>query len=296
MTLDEIYLTLLKCEHDPKEFFGSDPDHKLREMLKISHPDRFTDKTKAHDYFTRFSLAYNLLKVKPVSFILNKRKVELYTKPIIGDTSDVYIEKDCVVKVGRLNALSVEFGRNEISTLSKITDSHYKKYIPTIVESQKQVTIFKKSDDFTLLSDLKDIPGVHITWIARRLMELVGYIHTLGICHNGILPSNILVFKKTHGIQLLDWKFAGLKDFKKSKKWSSIYPTEQVSNTRTDIHMLFKTLLSVYSNDNKYITGFMESCAIDRLSMINPNVWDIYDEFDVLRNKIFGKPKFVEWK
>lgn len=296
MEIHKIEQELIKAEADPKNFFGSDPDSILRDWHSKSHPDRFPDqRSLAESYFLRFTQARESLNVKIVKVKLRKREVELVGKPVVGDTSDVYFG-DEIIKIGRLNDLSVEFAKREFEFLNGVTDEHFRKYLPIPIHNEKQVSIFGKRGDFTNLSSLSGIEGRHVAWIYKRLLEIIGFSHSNSISHGGIVPANIIIFKQTHGINLLDWKFAGKEKIKKSKAYLPFYPEDENITKETDIYMATKTVMSIAGPLPSPMLSFFKGCLQQRASMRPNDAWSLCDEFSELLEKLYGKPQFVEMK
>lgn len=291
--LNTLLKAIQQAEQNPRVFFGVEPEKTLKFWQIQVHPDKLENKILAHELFTRLSAAFDRLSIPLPKLTILGKEYELTDNPVIGDTSDVHFKNE-IIKIGRLKNLSLEFAKTEEECLKVLYKENFSKYLPKLLDRDKQCGIIERQDGFTKFTDLPKLPGEHIAWLTNRLLEIVGFAHYNNITHGGITPDNIIVFKKTHGIHLLDWKFGGKTKVSKSKKWLNIYPEDDKVSKATDIYMLFKTIETLCDNIPERMKKFFNGCTLPRASMRPDCAWSLHDEFKDVLFVLYGKRKFVE--
>lgn len=65
------------------------------------------------------------------------------------------------------------------------------------------------------------------TWVLKRLLELLGWVHRTGLVHGAVLPPHVLVHPRDHGATLVGWCAAvepGRPVPALAGEWERIYP------------------------------------------------------------------------
>jgi hypothetical protein len=52
------------------------------------------------------------------------------------------------------------------------------------------------------------VDGRHGSWMWRRLLELLGFVHSSGFVHGAVTPEHALVHARDHGVMLVGWSDA----------------------------------------------------------------------------------------
>lgn len=153
-----------------------------------------------------------------------------------GDLSEVYSatyangggDNHVDVKVTR-KASDNDLTTNEAAILGFMrpqpdtTDLKLRFYLPKLIDSfvstdGLRVNVFGHDgeSDFeprvTLESILRAYPkGLNfrdMVWMYKRLLVAIGYTHSKGVIHGGVLPPHVLVHPTGHGAKLIDWTSA----------------------------------------------------------------------------------------
>lgn len=145
-----------------------------------------------------------------------------------GESSDVYLAtgrptERVVLKIPRTPA---DAGRlaAEWSALEALHEStapgaaHFTMRLPQLVErgahqgSVASVMRFQSGFVHTLdevrLAHGAALDPRHSTWIWRRTLELLGFVHASGFAHGAILPEHLLIHARDHGVMLVGWSRA----------------------------------------------------------------------------------------
>ena len=52
------------------------------------------------------------------------------------------------------------------------------------------------------------LQGPDVAWIWRRLLNILGFVHSAGVVHGAVLPMHVLIEPEQHRLVLIDWCFA----------------------------------------------------------------------------------------
>lgn len=324
-TIAELESTLKQAAKDPKKFFGDDVPEMLRFMRMQSHPDKFSndvDKERAGAIFREFGLLADKLALPPVTITTKKRTYVLTDICGVGDVADVYNATSAgveyLVKVSRV-AAGVPLMQHEAEVFEVMQDKFqkpYPGYFPVFVETmrakdkiQKQVTVFLKPDRpcFTL-AQVKakytdGVHGTHLAWMYKRLLEGLGALHSIGWVHGAVLPENVVIFPKSHGVNILDLKTASQFGLVKtiSARYRDWYPEEvlkkQKTSPATDIHLATKCVMYLAGVDDvpRQMDGYFRAATMTRQSMRPQDAWGYCEEFSEMLRSVYGAPKFHEF-
>jgi len=157
----------------------------------------------------------------------------------------------------------------------------------------------------------KGVPAIHIAWIMDRLFSVIGYIHSKGIVHGNLHPSNIIVTPSDHNVIITDFTFS-IKDYhKKMKKYKVVneFSAPEIEkkfkvHPASDMYSLGKCMLYISGGKEKpfwfpkdlhwkisdLIEGMMNYSPDSRSS----DAWKLWHELQNVRNEVFGKHKFIK--
>lgn len=273
-----------EARRDPWEFFSK---NSIKDVLRTSHPD-FT-RTDSSATFAEFQDLYNQSLKSPEKILDYEVLREIET----GDLRRVCLTR-CgnVLKIPRVKLKSADsLIKKELSIIKELKQqNHYGKFVPDCVNlSYNGVTVLNKKNNLVSLSRLNmSLPDIHIGWILKRCLDILGYVHHIGYGHCAITPEHILVGVEDHSISL-----CGLIHHKKLGESIEIVPssrknwyTSKKSSKRLDLSMLSATIESVAENLNPKLRRFLKGISISEDS------WECHDQLDSLLKEIHGKPKF----
>ncbi|MGF7228551.1 MAG: hypothetical protein ACQR33_01050 [Candidatus Saccharibacteria bacterium] len=184
----------------------------------------------------------------------------------------------------------------------------------------RQVNVLVQLENFYNLAQVrrsfpKGLEAVHMAWIWRRMLWALAHAHELGIVHGAILPEHIMILPEQHGVVIVDWCYASLKDdagvFAPVKAivgaYKDWYPEEVFAkaapSSATDLTMAARCMIQLLGGDP--ITGdfpgnsavprqfraFFRGCLSTSRSARPQNGFQLLVEFDQLL-KHLGQPYY----
>ena len=231
---------------------------------------------------------------------------------------------DGVIKIAKDTSYN-DLGQNEAKILEKLFpkqagDVKFYRYLPRLLEtfelpvSGRQAVVLPLFREHLTLKDILQayptgIDFRDMVWMFKRTLVGTGFVHKNGVVHGAILPDHVLVHPTGHGAKLLDWSFAieagdhirGI-----SGGYSDYYPPEVFDKEKalpaTDIYMTAKCAVAllggnVVTNEMpttvpKEIQVFLERCLVKNPHRRLSDAWDVHEQFDVLLQKLVGKPTY----
>jgi hypothetical protein len=152
-----------------------------------------------------------------------------------------------------------------------------------------------------------------MAWMYRRLLTVLGFLHTEGVVHGAVLPGNILIQPEEHGLILVHFYSATslsgtgrglpLCVSHEEQEW---YPPE-MAITRSvspavDLYLAARCMRSILgaeptarefpSSVPQPLASFLRGCLLPHLSLCPGDAWSLKDEFDDLLGNLWGKRKF----
>lgn len=150
-------------------------------------------------------------------------------------------------------------------------------------------------------------------WMWRRLLLSLTIIHHNGYVHGNIIPENFIIYPETHYGMLVSFtgavkigeKAIVCSDEANYKEESNkkYYPPEVFDKKslteQTDIYMAAKIMWDLLGEKGKYqltprIKGILNACTLNSGRL--DDAWSIHEDFGLALRKIFGDPKWVEFK
>jgi hypothetical protein len=153
-----------------------------------------------------------------------------------------------------------------------------------------------------------------MAWMWRRLLDLLGYVHSRGIVHGAVLPSNVLIGTgDVHDVRLIDWQCAvgegiGANDYiscmdSSFREW---YPAEvaarQPPSPATDILMSARCMIALIGGDpltgnipspiHRRIVVFLRSCLMVGIRERPQDAWKLRAEFTELIDLLWGQRQY----
>ena len=171
----------------------------------------------------------------PSAVVVADEPYEVLGRLGVGETSDVFLarrarlpEQRVTLKV--LRALGDEdLLRAEYETLGALTTSdakgsaHFSQLVPQPVAlgaldgaglTRRPAGVYVFAPGFAHTLDdaraayLAGVDPRAVSWIWRRLLELVGWAHEAGYAHAAVLPQHVVLHARDHGVRLVGWSLA----------------------------------------------------------------------------------------
>ncbi len=184
--------------------------------------------------------------------------------------------------------------------------------------SRRRGIIIPKLDGWYSLQEVKQryprgIPAIHMVWVWRRVLWLLGYAHEQGVIHGAVLPRHLMMLPEHHGIMLIDWCYSVVASddgitpaiqaiVPDHKPW---YPSEVLDkappSAATDIYMAAGSMMWLAGGDPvsgtmpasvpRPLRAFLTGCRQRQQSRRPSDAWGLLGEFDTLLERM-GSPFF----
>jgi serine/threonine protein kinase len=320
----------------PGELFGSDIERSMerRAQAVLDALERFARlNAEEVEALARAEAVFRSLKgpgepANRVATITSPRRVyRLVERLAIGDLADVYRARgegrDYILKVSRIRegARLLEAERDALAeVLEQAGDTHYRNYVPTLVESfpvrdrfPRRVNVFLHEPGLFTLEQVHQrhptLDGRHLAWIFNRLLAALGFVHRSGRVHGAIVPSHVLVHAEGHGLRLVGWCHSvepGQRILAGPANYLDWYPPEVrrrgAAVPATDIFMAARCLVYLAGGDPASSRmpdslprdwgAFLRSCLLEGPRMRPDDAWVLLDELDGLLRDLYGSPKY----
>lgn len=155
-------------------------------------------------------------------------------------------------------------------------------------------------------------PSLHVkdmAWMFRRLLMALGIAHKAGVVHGAVLPEHVLIQPDTHGLVLVDWKYAAeAGDHIKAipGPYRAWYPDEVLNKEKaspaTDIYMGVRCMIhllgggAVSNNLPDTIPmpmrAFFRGCLKKTVTARPQDAWDLLEDFDAVLERLYGPRRF----
>jgi hypothetical protein len=96
------------------------------------------------------------------------------------------------------------------------------------------------------------VPGPVVVWMAKRLLELLGFVHRAGFVHGAVVPDHVLVHPRDHGAMLVGftasvpWRDGGARRLPAtSRRWAALYEGARQATPALDIAMACRCVRAV---------------------------------------------------
>jgi hypothetical protein len=334
-TLEEL-AALLSRATTAREALGNAPEEAFRRYAKICHPDRFAPgprQDQAAGVFRRLTAWLEVARkatTQDNEVLVSPRRSYVLIRPLAaGDLADVSLAeaegRPYVLKITRPREgtpLLVGEARHLKNLQMRCEDRRYAEYLPKLVETfslagatgPRQVNVFASREGFHTLEAIRQrypdgLDARHLAWIFKRMLAVLGFVHTCGLVHGAVLPPHVMVHAENHGLQLLDWIHAvpiGGPLTLIPTVYRSWYPREVLGREEvgpaTDLFLAVQSLLYVAGGDPvaqrwpdtipQEMQRFLGTCLYPSPRMRPQEAWDLHEEFDALLERLFGPPKY----
>lgn len=340
----ELLLEKLNSDITPEQFFGNvtsfkEVDTMYRRLSKVVHPDHNPrSDQQASTAFSKLKKIYELARkrfdegvygtdkqlVKPLTITTKTFTYEIDRQEYTGDICNIYLVKNVVatMKIAR-TPRDNDLVANEAAILQHLrSDDQYaalypfiQKCLDTFIYSENSVN--RRANILTSwLGKWYTLQQVHtrysngldpkdMAWMFRRILFALGFVHRLGVTHNALYSTNIIIDPYNHGVGIIDWCYATkeggeLKVINQLYRiWYSKSLLEKTSTPTPslDIYMACQNMIFLlggnYNEESiRPIRNFFRGCTeINEAGRPN-DAWELLAEFDELIEKMWGERKF----
>lgn len=311
-----------------------------RTLARSSHPDAHKGDAKASEAFAALSklkdralAAIEAGTYGKTSYVTFKTKSHSYEIHEARGSAGVAASYDCMIDGSRPGVFTVartprdnDLVKAESFVLKDLIrgDGAVPSYcgmLPEWVESfpytegggvHRQANVFAIANEFVPLTQvIEAFPGGmdprDMTWIWRRLLDVLGYAHSRGYVHGAVLPSNILVgLGDAHDVVLTNWQCAVKIDGSATipmldKRYEKWYPPEIVKKEHpmpgTDIYMAARVGLGMFGcTDTTFspkiplrVRGFLLSCLLKSQAQRQQDAWGLRTEYGELVDSMWPR-------
>lgn len=215
--------------------------------------------------------------------------------------------------------------QNEIRIIQKLrTDpSGYQQHLPVFVD-QFRTTDGKVGCVLEYIGDSYDFDTIHqrypngvdskhAVWMFKRLLSVLGYVHSQKIVHCNIEPAHILIRPRDHNAFLIDWSYAAYNPKHTREKFrvanDKYSPPEVLARKSplpsSDLYSLAKCMVYILGGDietkkfpaavPKELQNFLKSLLLESPLQRTRYAWELLDELKKLNHKLWGPSKFREF-
>jgi serine/threonine protein kinase len=198
---------------------------------------------------------------------------------------------------------------------------HFTKYLPRLIETTTLAVRGQKRRTNILGRHVKRVPlqmvidaypnGVDprdMAWMFRRTLEILTWVHRQGVIHGAVTPAHLLLNTENHSIRLIDWCYSARRGQKipaMPMQYEGYYPMEvrmgQPAMPTVDIYMAAAIAEKLLRGTPGLMMPSTVPLAIVRLLSLcqqpapqarYQDAWEVYQEFDTILRKLYGKPLF----
>lgn len=298
----DLVATLKAAKRDPWVFFK---EHKLKDLLVLCHPDKNPGDPQAAFYFTEFSSAFERTKTEPLMFGSYRTTNHLCD----GDLRSIHACDDSIVKVPLVESKSAnKLAKKEAELLTLFAEKakglSYKAYFPKLVDSfsdkGKLINVTSHKEVLYSVTDLLNrfpdgLDGRHLGWMLKRMLSILGYVHSLGYCHGAMTPEHILFAPSNHCGVLTGWIHSEkigdkIKTIPASRR--AMYPefAKTGLTPKVDTCMMGRSLTLLSGNLPKRLKNFLKALSLG----LNDSAWDLEDSLNEILKESYGPPKFID--
>lgn len=203
------------------------------------------------------------------------------------------------------------------------TEAQWRPYVSELIDSfvyaepgkpRRQTNVLTRLDGFLSLEEIRarfphGVPVLHGIWMWRRLLAALAFAHDNGVVHGAVLPGHVMVQPAQHGVVLVDWCYASIKEddafpplvalVDRFRDW---YPAEvlakQAPSPATDIALAVRTIIYLLGGNPvtgvlpdtipRQLRAFFKGCLQLNQSARPQNAWLLLQEFDELLERLGG--------
>lgn len=240
-----------------------------------------------------------------------------YNKVFVKIVKNV-VDNDLLVnETNTLDFLWHDAITKNLSAMDHIRPIHLDSFEFQQGKSKKRAIVFSPLEDcYSLEEVIKAYPdGLDLrdaAWMWNRLLASLMVPSQCGVVHGAVVPSNFLIYPKTHNGMLIDWSFSvksGENISAISTAYKDFYPKEVLEkkpvDKSTDVYMATMCLIKLLGGDVKNkslpittpmpVVGLIRACLLSKIHRTN-DVFELYNDFKDVLKSLYGNPKFRKFE
>jgi hypothetical protein len=206
-----------------------------------------------------------------------------------------------------------------IDLLRAARETTYRNYLPPLVESfttkdrpERRTNVFLHEDGWWTLEQVHlqhpTLDGRHLAWIFKRLLTVLGFVHSQHVVHASVLPCHVLIHAAGHGLRLVGWG-QSVRSGRRVKcfceRYRGWYPPEvhrnEPAGPAADVFLAARCMRYLAGGDPlderwpeavpAAMRRFLDTCLLEGPRM-RPGAWEALEDFDKMLGRLYGRPRF----
>ncbi|MBC9706058.1 MAG: hypothetical protein H9W81_14000 [Enterococcus sp.] len=315
----------------PSELFGTNEKRSkiiYRRLARAVHPDLYPDAekklaseafVKLSEYWERYQNPRGNGSKAPKEGVIATSKHE-YVLGNLFSEKGIYSRYEATCDAGHESVqvlITKEAVDNDLTTtytealknLDKVPE-RYRAFYPKLVESFR----YRTSDNIDHSALVQQIPagfvpmsrilevypqgidGRDVAWIFKRVLTALGNAHDLSLVHGAATLDSFLILPEQHGIILSEWQYSvetggvmkAIQGEYEKDYPETVFSKEPV-DYRLDLQLAAKSAQRLLRpNAPRQFNAFFKAC----MSTKNFSAVELLREFDILLERLYGKPSF----
>jgi hypothetical protein len=277
----------------------------------------------------------------PLDVTIAGKRYRVLDRVAIGSICSIYRchglaadgrEAQFIFKIAR-DPCSNDYVANEAAVLDRLHQNdaggRFGPFLPAVVASRsfgspppRQANVLRMHDEirepfeelYTLVEVRQQfeggLPPPDMAWIWRRLLSILGFVHTSNIVHAAVLPEHVLIEPREHKLVLIDWCCATDLSAHGRRRLPLItgghrawYSADAATNPGPwlDIALAARCMVDLVGGDPRHnyfptvldaaLQRYFQRC-LDVTDGSRPDAWQLLEDFDKLIAALWGKRKF----
>lgn len=315
---------LVRGAKKPADLFGAAPLEEAAKLYKRLARELHPDAGGDADLFAKLNRLWGEFNnTGDISITTKNHVYSVGDRFERGDVANLYETTydngryPCVLKLAR-SPRDNDLMLREARALRALSagERKFRPFVPELLDSfrystdstERRANVINRLNGFYTLRDVRGaypmgVDPKDMTWMLKRLLITLGFAHQLGVIHGGVTPDHVMIHPEKHGLVLVDWTAACLKEDGIvpliSPDWQDMYPTEVSEKKKpgsgTDIFMAFKCMDYICGGRSKLPTamrGFFNGVTLTKLAPRPNNAWALLEDYIVLVELLWGPRKF----
>jgi hypothetical protein len=139
-------------------------------------------------------------------------------------------------------------------------------------------------------------------WMWRRLLVALDYAHRARVVHGAVLPGNVRIHARQHGLVLVDWCYSASRPGDRipaiAEEYRAWYPPEVTSHRApgpaTDIHLATRCMEYLIGQDAmpRALANFARGCTLASERLRPQDARRLLAELDDILERLYGRRTF----
>lgn len=149
------------------------------------------------------------------------------------------------------------------------------------------------------------VDGRHASWMWRRVLEMLSWVHRAGWAHGALLPPHLVVHARDHGVLLVGWSCAAPLGGKAglpvvNERFADLYPRELLRgappSVRTDLAMTARNMSWVLGGTGASVPLSVPVSLRELIEEVSASgaddAWELRSRVGHAARAAFGPPRF----